>query len=97
METPVSQCSKVGEDVNWSCKTRGKPIPCITWYKDDEPLDGQPAITINNIETSHMLQAESMLKLERCDLEAEGATYRVEAENQAGKVSHTFSLKGKNT
>ena len=96
VETPVSGDSKLGEDVNWSCKAHGKPIPHITWYKDNQQLDGQTAIKITNSETSNILQANSMLKIERCDLRSEGATYRVEAENKAGKVSHTFSFRGGN-
>ena len=95
MEPPVSHDSKVGEDVSWLCKAHGKPIPHITWYKDDQPLDGQPTIKIKNSELSHMLLADSMLKIEKCDLESEEATYRVEAKNLAGKISHTFSLSGR--
>ena len=97
METPVACDSTVGEDVNWSCKAHGKPIPLITWYRDDQPLDGKPAIKIKNSETSRKLQAESTLKLEQCALASDGATYRVEAENQAGKISHTFGLTGTTT
>ena len=95
LETPVPRDSNAGEDVNWSCRAHGKPIPQITWYKDDKPLDGLQAIKIKSNESSSNLQADSSLKLERCNLRSEGASYRVEAVNQAGKVSHTFSLTGR--
>ena len=83
--------------MNWSCKAHGNPVPNITWYKDDQPLDGKPDINIKYSETLSSLQADSTLRLEHCNLGSEGATYRVEAENQAGKISHTFSLTGRNS
>ena len=96
VETPSPCESTVGEDISWSCKAYGKPIPVITWYRDQQPLDGQDKIKVKNSETSRKLQSESSLKIEACELNSEGMNYRVEAENAAGKVSHTFSLAGTN-
>ena len=70
-------------------------MPIITWYRDDKPLDGQEKVKVKNNETSRKLQAESSLKLDDCELSSDSSTYRVEAENQAGKVTHTFGLTGK--
>ena len=81
--------------MNWSCKVYGKPIPEVTWYRDDVPLDGQPKVKVKSNETSRKLQIESSLKLEDTELSNDSGEYCVKAENAAGKVSHTFGLTSK--
>lgn len=92
--TPETQEATEGNDVGWSCKVRGKPPPALTWFRNNELLDGQPSVRIKAKESSRKLEAESSLTLNKCDISMDSNTYRIEAQNSAGNASHEFGLIG---
>jgi hypothetical protein len=94
VEKPSSGEATVGENVSWSCTVHGKPIPEVTWYRDDVPLEDQPKVKVKSNETSRKHQVDSSCKLEDTDLSYDSGEYCVKAENAAGKVTHTFGLTG---
>ena len=68
-----------------NCPVTGKPIPKITWYKDNNPL--QP-ITDENLK---LYDGGSRLKITKTQI-SDGGMYRCEGSNVAGNTTKDFKV-----
>lgn len=48
-EGPRDQVVSKGSNVTIKCKTEGFPLPTISWFLNDEPIQGSDRVKINNI------------------------------------------------
>ena len=80
--------------VKFYAKVTGKPIPAITWFRDNEKQLGEGEMKIQTKETARKLEVEGWLKIAKSALTDESLNYAVEAENSAGRVTCDFSLTG---
>ena len=92
--TPDSKEVTEGKHAKFLCKAYGKPMPQISWYKDDSIVSGDDRMKVQNKDNSRKFEVESELQTTRVLLGDECQTYIVKAENKVGSVSHEFSLIG---
>ena len=83
-----------GKNVKLVCKAHGKPVPEITWYRDDDLISGDGEMKVQTKEISRKLEVESILKADKIQMEDESQHYRIIAENLAGNAIHEFSMTG---
>ena len=91
---PDSKEVIASDKVKFSCKVRGKPLPEITWFKEENTIMGDDDITIETKERTNKLEVESLLCIKSALLNDESDLYRIEAENSIGNVVHDFGLTG---
>ena len=92
--TPDSMELVEGKHAKFSCKAHGKPVPEITWYREDELITGNGIMKIQSKANTKKLEMESSLQTSRVTLGDESPRYVIKAENQAGNVFHEFNLTG---
>ena len=69
--------------MNLPCPVRGTPTPRVTWYKDGREISGgEEGIRVNQ---------DGSLEIERA-LASHAGTYECEADNVAGRDSHTIDV-----
>lgn len=86
----------MGDHVEFLSVARGKPLPEVTWFKDDEIFIGDDNCSIKTTEYSDRCEVKSSLSFNKTILEDEHMNYRIEAENSVGKCStNDFGLIGK--
>ena len=81
-----------GNNVALTCCTRGKPLPEVTWFRDDQVIDPHNVKWSKNAEA---FQVKSTYSILSASLDDESTRYRIEAENPVGKyATHEFSVIG---
>ena len=81
-----------GSKVEFVCTTRGKPLPEVTWFCEDEPL---PLDNVWSSRNADKFEVKSVLTFPSVLLDDENTAYRIEAENAVGKyATHEFALIG---
>lgn len=94
VETPGSLEVTEGKHFKLVCKAHGKPVPIITWYREDDLITGDVDMKIQSKDNSRKFEMESTLQTTKTSLADESPRYVVKAENKAGSVLHEFSLTG---
>jgi hypothetical protein len=91
-ETPSSVEVIEGANVEFTCRARGKPLPDITWLRDDQAIDSENILASQKPDS---FEVTSSYTIPSARLEDESARYRIEAENNVGKyATHEFALIG---
>ena len=92
--TPEPVEINLGENAEFFCQVRGKPLPDLVWYKDI-PMKKDEDLT--NVQTTDDLEnsvVESKAIIEEIQLEDEGK-YKVKATNSVGMVKCEVPVSGK--
>lgn len=74
-----------GEPIEIAIRVSGQPAPRITWYKDDEPINGKPQYEMSFVESVARLDVREAF------LEDEGR-YVCKATNPAGQDTTTCQI-----
>ena len=91
-KTPESVEVLEGSKLELKCVARGKPVPEVTWLRDDDAIEPQNVKTEPKPES---FEAKSTLTVPKATLEDESVRYRIEAENSVGKyATHEFAVTG---
>ena len=77
------------------CKVSGKPIPTITWYKDEEPVLDDEHIQIECVPCDTGYEVVSVLKYSQAVPERYDGNYQVHAVNESGKAVYDVKILGK--
>ena len=94
IDVPDALEAIAGKNLKAICKAHGKPLPEITWYKEDELFTGDGDIKVYCKDGSKKFEVESTLQASKAALSDEYPRYVVKAENEAGSVTHEFGVKG---
>ena len=89
---PENQETIEGNSNRFLCKVRGKPLPEISWLRDQQTILEDENVLISSKKKEDKLEVESVLDLKNVQAGDENDTYKIEAENAEGAVSHTFAL-----
>ena len=81
-------------DVTMICEASGKPIPKITWKKDDKILKTGKHVKVETMENVEKLQVVSELQLSHVEPISSSGIYNITASNKAGSVTHDVELIG---
>ena len=90
--TPIPKVANEGDRVKFSCKVRGKPLPQLTWFKEQQIISQAEEVEIIEKQNEDKIEVEGTLNLKNATGLDESELYRIQAENSIGAVSHTFSL-----
>lgn len=80
-----------GGKVKFVCKVRGKPLPDLSWLKDEKAIAETDNTQVDYQQDIEKIEVESVLSLKKMSASDE-SVYKVEAENAIGGISHPFSL-----
>ena len=83
-----------GDDLDLECLVTGKPLPEITWYKNEEDMSAQKNITVQTSENVDKFERGSELLVKDVDREEHTGKYVIEATNSAGTAKHEFTVSG---
>ena len=81
--TPVEV--REGDEAKLTCRIRGRPVPEIEWYKDDQLLDESDTVKFENQDGCHTLIIKNVSL-------ADEAEYKALARNPLGTASCTAEL-----
>ena len=84
----TKQSLKGGANLNIAVIVTGTPKPATTWYKNDEILSNNDRTSIEANENLCKITTKSVKS-------TDGATYKVIAENEAGKDEAEFAVEVK--
>ena len=84
-----------GDNIELPCKATGKPVPEISWYNEDEQIEGTDSVMIKDSVDADSFESESRLCFIQAALSDECDMYRVVARNSVGSISHELGLVGK--
>ena len=74
------------------CQAKGKPLPTITWLRDEENATDDDLVEVQVTEGDQ--DTESRLIITEAQARHESPKYKVIAENSAGNVEREFGLIG---
>lgn len=58
---PKGRVFSVGTDISLFCNVTGEPLPEITWYKDNRPVEASDHVEIPGDEYILLLQAMTLM------------------------------------
>ncbi|MCJ8749980.1 hypothetical protein PDJAM_G00193750 [Pangasius djambal] len=79
----VNQTILAGYQIQLQCKATGRPVPAMTWYKDNRPLTSAAGVSI--------LNRGQVLEIDRAQV-SDAGLYKCVAVNVAGTADLTLSL-----
>ena len=82
-----------GENVEFLCKVRGKPLPEVVWYKDIPLQKDEDVENVQRFEDEESFEIESKATIENIQISQEGK-YKVKAINSAGIVKCELPVTG---
>ncbi|XP_012936768.1 uncharacterized protein LOC101859779, partial [Aplysia californica] len=74
------QQAKSGQRLCLQCRLTGHPLPAVTWYKDDHPLESSPDFQITAFADVHSLTIPEVF-------DEDSGDYKVKAVNPAGEAT----------
>ena len=92
IKAPASVELVEGEAVHLTVVATGKPLPQLTWYKDNQKLEDSDVMDITTIQNE--TETTSNLSTESLQLDHDGK-YKVKATNTVGTAKTEFPLSGK--
>ena len=96
VEAPQSVQLVKGEAIKLACKAKGKPVPKITWMKDGVKMKKGRLLLLSLLENKERLEVDSEVQLSEVTPTLTQGVYTIEAENAAGKATHTMEITGRN-
>ena len=97
VEAPQSVQLVKGEAIKLACKAKGKPVPKITWMKDGVKMKKGRLLLLSLLENKERLEVDSEVQLSEVTPTLTQGVYTIEAENAAGKATHTMEITGRNS
>lgn len=86
-----------GSDITLTCEAHGKPMPKITWKKDDKTVKSGKHVKVETMEKEDKLLVVSELQLYQVEPLSSDGMYSVTATNKAGAVTHVVEVNGEST
>ena len=85
-----------GDVVELECRAKGKPLPCIDWYKDGQKVETSDSYRVETGEVfGDTLETESKVFIDSVLLSSHSGKYVIEAKNEVGTVTGEALLFGK--
>ena len=94
IQSPESLEILEGASAAFTCTVRGKPVPQITWSKDDKKLKKNKHLNIDTRENEATVQVESDLTIKAATIDDHDGAYVVEASSDAGNAFQEVQLIG---
>ena len=95
LEPPESLEVEEGKDAIFTCLTKGKPVPSITWSQAGTPLVKDKHVFIKDKPDKNKLTNQSELKIKSVISDEHEGEYEVEVRNTAGSAQHNVQLIGR--
>ncbi|KAG8175994.1 hypothetical protein JTE90_012833, partial [Oedothorax gibbosus] len=80
-----------GDSISLKCVTTGNPIPRITWYLDDTPIDHGPRVFVVDERNAELGHVTGILNVTEVRVE-DGGEYRCQGDNDVGTTFHAARL-----
>lgn len=84
-----------GQPMELMCHVKGKPLPKVTWYKNDKAVKQAGKTRLQNVEDKADLTVTSTISTKTVDVKRFDGTYVIEAVNPAGTARQEAMLSGK--
>ena len=94
LEVPTELHLVKGANATLTCKVHGNPLPKITWMKDGHKLKKGKKLLLQLLKNMERLEVCSEIQLTDVSPSLSDGTYVIEAENQAGHVTHNVKIIG---
>ena len=83
-----------GDRCDLFCKVKGKPMPDLLWFRDDEEIHSNESTVKTSVQSDIDYDTEGTLRMKKV-MSGNRGRYRIEAKNSVGGAFHEFNMEGK--